>query len=137
MYNSLNLNNSFKAKYLIPIVIILIFVYAGIEHMRATNDLEKNGIIVNATITDWLGSTRGGSGSNPKYRCEFMYKGESKSLISLSSVKSKGLLYIGRTFPALYSEKTNTVRLLMNQEDYKKYNLEYPDSLQKPNTDNP
>lgn len=125
----MNLNKFLKAKYLIPILVALVFVYFGIQHFRTTKDLKKNGIIVNATITDFLGSAKGGSGSNPNFRCVFMYKGERKSLISQSSVKSKGLLYVGKTFPALYSEKTNTVRLLMNQEDYDMYNREYPDSL--------
>ena len=120
-----------KAKYLIPISIVLIFVYFGIQNFQATNDLKKNGIMVNATITEWLGSSKGGSGDNPNYRCEFTYKGGRKSLISQSSVKSKTLSYIGNTYPALYSEKTNTVRLLMSEEDYKAYNRKYPDSLPK------
>ncbi len=56
--------------------------------------------MVTATITDFLGSGKGGSGDNPSYRCEFLYKGEHKSLISQSSVKSKTLSYLGKTFPA-------------------------------------
>lgn len=128
MNNNNNLKELFKLKYLFPIFVVLIFVYYGIQHNSAMKDLEKNGIIVKATITDFLGSNRGGSGSDPNFRCEFIYKGESKSLISQSSVKSKAFSYIGKTFPALYSEKTNIIRLLMNQEDYKKYNRKYPDS---------
>jgi hypothetical protein len=133
----MSLTNFFKVKYLIPTVMVLIFVYFGIQRFISVKDLEKNGIMVNATITDFLGSAKGGSGSNPNFCCEFMYKGERKSLISQSSVKSKAFSYIGRTFPALYSAKTNTVRLLMNEEDYEDYNRKYPDSLIERNHDSP
>ncbi len=107
------MRNLLKAKYIIPIFVALIFVYFSIQNFQAWKDLKHNGIMVSATIIEFLGSSKGGSGSDPGYCCEFIYKGERKSSIIQSNVKSKTLSYIGRTFPALYSEKTKTVRLLM------------------------
>jgi len=121
-----------QTKYIIPISIVLLFIIVGINQCRQTNDLKRNGVIVTATITDWLGSHKGAGGVNPDYRCEFYYKGKKHSLISRSSVKEKGLSYVGKTYLALYSEKTDAVRLLIFPEDYEEYNVKYPDSLKLP-----
>lgn len=120
-----------KIKYLISALIILLFVIAGLNQYRQTNDLKRNGVIVTATITDWLGSHKG-AGVNPSYRCEFYYKRKRHSLISRSSVKENGMSYVGKTYPALYSEKTDAMKLLIFPEDYEEYNIKYPYSLNLP-----
>lgn len=106
-----------------------IFIYLGIQPNKATNDLKTNGVIVNARIIDFLGSGQGGSGANPDYLCEFTYKNEDKRMISTSRVKERGSSYVGKTYPAIYSEKTNTLVLLMFEEDFEYYNRAYPDTL--------
>src|SRR5688572_20150039 len=118
-----------KSKYLIPFLVVLIFITVGVQHRLANNDLEKNGMIVNATIVEYLGSTKGGSGANPSFKCSFPYKGHLQSLITSSSVKENAFSYIGKSYPALYSERTNTLRLLMTPEDFSKFGRKYPDSL--------
>ena len=118
-----------QLKYIIPFGIVLLFVMVGLNKCQKTKDLKEHGVLVEATITDWLGSHKGAGGVNPSYRCEFFYKGKKLSLISGSRVKGKGVSYVGKTYPALYSEKTNAVRLLMFPEDYEEYNIKYPDSL--------
>lgn len=123
-----------QIKYLIPIGIVLLFIIVGINKCEQTKDLKKHGVLVKATITDWLGSHKGAGGVNPSYRCEFYYKGKKHSLISGSSVKEKGISYVGKTYPALYSEKKDEVSLLIFPKDYEEYNVKYPDSLKLPNS---
>lgn len=118
-----------KAKYLIPTLIVLIFTTVAIQRCQAINDLKENGVLVNVTIVDYLGSMKGGSGADPSFKCNFLYKGQRRSLISSSSVKAKAFSYIGKSFPALYSERTNTLRLLMTTEDFSEFDRELPDSL--------
>jgi hypothetical protein len=119
-----------QVKYIVPLGIVLLFVMVGIDKCVKTRDLKKNGVLVEAKITDWLGSHKGAGGVNPSYRCEFHYNGKKLSLISGSRVKEKGMSYVGKIYPALYSERTNAIRLLMFPEDFEEYGRKYPDSLE-------
>ena len=118
-----------QLKYIIPAIVVLIITAVGINKCKQNNDLKCNGSIIQAKITDYLSSHKGAGGVNPNFRCEFYYKGRKRSLISNSKVKEKGISYIGKEYPALYSEKTDAVRLLIFPEDYEEYNLKFPDSL--------
>ena len=94
------------------------------------NDLKQNGVIVNVRIMELLGPTKRRC-YDPSFRCEFEYKKEHKNLISPSSIRKDAYSYVGQLYPALYSEKTNTLRLLLTEEDFQEYDQKYPDSLLK------
>jgi hypothetical protein len=118
-----------KVQYILPLLIVLLFIATGIHRCFAARDLKKNGVIVHARIVDYLGSAKGGTAANPGYRCSFSYKGRTLSENSKSRVKRKAFSHIGKWYPAMYSERTHTVRLLMFREDFEEFGLEYPDSL--------
>lgn len=115
-------------KIMIPLAILLIFVWVAIWKYEERSDLRKNGVLVEALIIDVLPS--GKATASPSFKCEFRFNGKKKIAISNSSIKGDIFSYLGKNYPALYSERTNTIRLLMNRDDYEKYNRKYPDSLQ-------
>ncbi len=119
----------FKTNIIVPFVIVLIFVLVFVQRCFRDYDVRLNGILVNATIVEYLGSTKGGSGVNPNYLCRFKYQGKDRTLISPSGIKSEGQSYVGKTFPALFSSKTNSLRLLITEDDYVEFGIDYPDSL--------
>lgn len=118
-----------KASVIVPFAIISIFVFVYAQKCVQNNDIKENGVLVYATILEYLGATKGGSGSNPNYLCRFTYNGEIRTLISPSGIKSEGQSYVGKIFPALFSSKTNSLRLLITEDDYVEFGIEYPDSL--------
>ncbi len=121
------MKNHINWKLLISCFIILIFVFVGIQRYISQRDLKKNGTIVYATIQDVLPS--GKATASPSFKCRFFFKGKEKVLISSSSIKGNIFSYLGKSFPALYSSKTNSLRLLMTKDDYLEFGIDYPDSL--------
>lgn len=102
--------------------ILVFFLMRG----KMINDLKDNGVIVNAKIIEVLAPPKGGV--NVSFRCEFNHNGVLKKLISASNIRTKPSTYIGHIYPALYSEKSDKIRLLLTEEDYKEYNQQYSDS---------
>ena len=103
----------------------------GVQQCIENNDLRKEGILVQATIIEYLGSVKGGSGANPNYLCRFSFKGKERVLVSPSTVKDNGISYVNKTYPALYSVERDALRLLINPEGYNKYTLKYADTLRQ------
>lgn len=112
---------NFNWKVIIPSLIILIFVFVAIQKSSSETDLKKNGVIVYAIIQDVLPS--GKQTASPSFKCKFNFEGKEMTLISNSSIKGNILSYAGRTYPALYSKNTNSLVLLITDEDYKKYGI--------------
>lgn len=116
-------------KVIVSSFIILLFVIVGIQRYISQRDLRRNGVIVNAIIQDVLPS--GKATASPSFKCKFIYNGQEMILISNSSIKGNIFSYIGKSFPALYSVKTNSLRLLITKDDYDEFEIEYPDSLKQ------
>jgi hypothetical protein len=112
---------------MLPIVVVLLFVVVGGMNFLAKNDLKNHGVIVNAKIIEYLPPGKAMSDAN--YRCEFIYKGEIKRLISQSRIRLNKSSHEGQYFPALYSEKYDELRILMTPEDFDEFGIIYPDSL--------
>ena len=118
-----------KLYYVAGVVVLLLFIYVGIETYLSKSDLRDKGIKVNVKIIEAIFPTHGGGNGSYGFRCVFVYNGEQKKLISASRIKIRASSYIGQTFPALYSKKYDELRLLMTQEDFEEFNLEFPDSM--------
>ena len=111
------MKNNFNWKVIIPSLIILILFLVAILNYISEQDLKKNGIIVHALIQEVLPS--GKATAIPGFKCTFNFEGKEMTLISNSSISGNILSYTGKTYPALYSKKTNSLVLLITDEDYK------------------
>jgi hypothetical protein len=109
---------------IISIFSLLVIVYLVRER---SSDIRENGILINVKIVDILIPSKGAGSFN--FRCSFTYTGEQKLLISPTSVKENGSRYIGKICPALFSPKTNNLRVLLQAEDFDDYNIPLTDSL--------
>jgi hypothetical protein len=103
------------------ILVIGVFVWRKVDQ----DDLKKNGILVPAKIlrVNYGGKVSGG------FECLINYNGEQKERPSISSLKSGRYNFVGKTFPGMYSPKTNTLEILIAPVDFKKFDIPFPDSL--------
>jgi hypothetical protein len=103
------------------ILVIAVFVWRKINQ----DDLKKNGIIVSTKIlrVNYGGKVSGG------FECLINYNGQQIERPSVSSIKSGRFNFISKTFPGMYSPKTNTLEVLIAPADFKKFNIPFPDSL--------
>jgi hypothetical protein len=107
-------------------IIVIIFIFLTIYSINRTNtELKKNGIIVNATITDVIYPSKDIS----EFQYIFYYQGKKYTDEGATGIQTKWL-FIGKSFPALFSPKTGNSELLMPPKNFEKYNVPYPDSLQ-------
>jgi translation elongation factor P/translation initiation factor 5A len=107
--------------------LLTVFFLCFLSQNCRTKDLKTNGKVVNVKIIEMLPA--GKAGVPCSYRCEFIYNEKLKNLISSSRVRFNKAFYVGQYFPAMYSEKTGALRILMTSEDFEEFNITYPDSL--------
>ena len=102
-----------------------IIILVVILRITSQSDLKKNGLLVSAKITQVKigGKTAGG------YLCEFTYAGKIKESFTPTTVKHDRYDLIGKTFPAMYSPKMETLEILITPTDFDKFNISFPDSL--------
>lgn len=113
-------------KSFIAIVIFgLGFIFIIFLRYREQSDLKTHGVIVNAKITmvNFGGKVSGG------FECLINYNGTEKRLSSPSSIKKGSIDFIGKTFPAMYLPETRVLEVLITPQDFEKFNLPFPDSL--------
>ena len=82
---------------------------------READDLRKNGVIVKAKIVKVLSPYKGGVYYS--FYCEFEYQGVKRKAISISKIQKEADTFLGKSFPAIYSNNTNTLRLLITSDD--------------------
>jgi len=90
----------------------------------STKELKKNGILLNAVITDIKPAYRG----SPSYEYRFSFGGKFHSEVDAVGIKKLNS-FIGKSFPIIFSPKTENSELLMTSEDFKKFDINFPDSL--------
>lgn len=107
------------------IIIVILFIGGVIWRNSIQSDLKQNGIIVQTKIirVNFGGKVSGG------FECLINYNGEQKERPSVSSIKSGRFNFVGKTFPGMYSTKTNTLEVLIAPADFKKFDIPFPDSL--------
>lgn len=119
-----------KKKILKTVVILftIFFVFSIIRTLILENNLKRNKIIVNGFITEYSTSYRGGL--EIIYTFEFkskVYKGETAYPEIYSRHSNR---FVGRYFPVIFTlDNPNFNKILISTSKFKKYNIEFPDSL--------
>ena len=115
-----------KKSYIGVIVVCCLLVVFIIARNNNQDDLKKNGILVSARITRvyFGGKSSGG------FKCVFEYEGKEMELSSRSTIKRGVHDFVGKTFPGKYSPNTNTLEILIAPDDFEKFSIPFPDSLQ-------
>lgn len=108
-------------------VFVIICSIAAIYSMRSRNDIKTNGVLVNVRVVRCIISAKGSQYVD--FECEFIFNGLVKNLVSASKVTTKCNRYVGSYFPALYSVKYDAVKVLITNDEFTEYGLEFPDSI--------
>ncbi len=90
------------------------------------SDILENGKLVNARIYSWF---VGRIGTNGGFKCEFDYQGKHYKLSSPTTYKGSWPSLIGKSFPGIFSPKSKTFEILITSEDFAKFKIPFPDSL--------
>jgi hypothetical protein len=87
--------------------------------------LKKHYILLNAKTTSWVVTSKVGL----ELEYEFHYKGN-KIVYNNPFAKFMGNKnFENKLFPVVYDPVLNTAQLLVQPENFKKFNLQFPDSL--------
>lgn len=110
----------------ISIAVFFIFVAICIAYvMFRTNDLQKNGIILQGKILDNVIASKS---SVMQFRFEFEYN-ERKYINDSPAGVNNTVQFIGKTFPVRFSLKTGNSEILIIPRQFERYKMDYPDSL--------
>lgn len=114
-----------KKKKVTILIILLFFGSVFIYIHYIDKRIEKEGVLLNAMTTVWVG--RVNMGMHLQY--EFFYNG--KKIIGERGFKNiRGNRdFQKKAFPVMYDPKFGTSQLLVEPIDFKEFNLPYPDSL--------
>jgi len=107
------------------VAVFLIIIWMVFHQIHRDNDLKSNGIIVNVTVTNVLSNYK----NIPSFKYEFFYKNVKYIKDNPTGIETY-TFFIGRKFPAIFSPSTGNCELLMTPENFDKYDIAYPDSLQ-------
>lgn len=112
-------NTSFYV-VLVVIAIVIIFILIG------KKELQTQGILLNAKTTNWASSSY--MGMDLKY--EFYYKGEKLSGANAFNKFRGDPDFVDHYYPVMYYPGLGGhSQLLIEPEDFKEYNIPFPDSL--------
>lgn len=107
---------------LLGMCLLIIFV---ISRNNNQQDLKRNGILVTSKI---IGVNYGGKVSGG-FQCSIEYQNKNIELSSPSSLKKNKFYFIGKTFPAMFLPRNETLEILIAPVDFEKFNIPFPDSL--------
>ena len=93
-------------------------------HFYRKETILNNHVILNCKIISITSNYK----SAPSFQCEIFNKNERKIVGSSTNVK-KVNIFIGKQFPMAYSEQINKGQILITPENYKEFNIPFPDSL--------
>ena len=106
---------------------IVLVLFIGLIVWRNTNQrsLKEHGVLVTAKI---LGVNIGGRVSGG-FQCAINYQNNYLKLPSPSTLKRGNFDFIGKTFPAMFLPRNETLEILITLVDFEKFNMPFPDSL--------
>ena len=110
--------------FIIMSLLVILAIFGRFSH---ESDLRKNGILVHVTVDAVLPPSKGGGPF--ALMCHFMYHGEQKTLNSFTHQRDHLGKYLYKESPALYSPKTDNLRLLLTRSDFEEYGVPFTDSL--------
>ena len=93
-------------------------------HFYRKEELRSKYLLMNCKIISISSNYK----SAPTFECEFFYNGQQKIVGSNTNV-NKERIFIGKYFPIAYSPKINVGQILITPEDFKNYDIPFPDSL--------
>jgi hypothetical protein len=114
-----------KKTIMVMILGVVLFIGLIMWRKEKQDDLKMNGVIVQAQIIRILAGGKTGGG----FQCLFKYNDKKIMRSSPCSFQGGKLDFLGKTFPAMYAPNTNTLEILIAPEDFKKFNISFPDSL--------
>ena len=104
---------------------LLVFIILVVYNINSTNnELKKNGIVLNARIID----ITGGGKSSLTFKYTFAFEGSNYEREDATQIIGKSL-FIGKTFPVIFSPKSKVSRLLMGPKNFQNFDIPFPDSL--------
>ncbi|RYG11440.1 MAG: hypothetical protein EOO07_20595 [Chitinophagaceae bacterium] len=104
--------------------IFLLIICAVVFNQHKSKELKKNGIMLTAEILEIVLVTKG----SPTYKYKFMYNDQQFLGESSTGVKKLNF-FIGKKFPVIFSPGTLNSELLISPQDFKKFGIPFPDSL--------
>ena len=111
----------------VALLIFLVFTAIVVANtFFRSSDLKRNGIIVYGKILSYGFATKS---SVMQFDYEFVYKGKVYKSDSPAGVTNSSE-FIDKVFPVRYSPKTSRSEILITPRHFKRYGLEYPDSLE-------
>jgi hypothetical protein len=117
-----------KVTVWITLVVLALVVGAMLfEAFYAVGELKKNGELIHVRIEQVLPPSKGGSPYG--FACSFTYHGVQKTLNSATSQREHLGKYTNKECPALYSPKSDNIRVLITQDDFDRYDVPLTDSL--------
>jgi hypothetical protein len=111
------------------IVLVSFVLWVMIGRFTNQNELKKNGVVVNVRVVSWTTPSKGSSYGS--LYGEFVYKEKKYRLLSPTTYGWGLHNLIGKTFPAMFSEKKEKIEILITPKDFEKFNIPFPDSLKR------
>lgn len=102
----------------------LLIIAAILYNIWKVKQLKQDGVVLKGTITSIVLITRG----SPLYRYEFSYKGKKFKKENSTGVMKLNC-FIGKSFPVIFSPKTENSELLIAPSDFSRFDISFPDSL--------
>jgi hypothetical protein len=113
-------NNKYRPIFIIAGLFLIMVILGRYLHNRLGNE----GVLCHGTTLEWA---FGSGGLTLKY--EFTYQGKKHYSDDPTGKIMGNIEFLNRNFPVMYDPKTGLSQILIQPSDFKKYGLEYPDSL--------
>ena len=125
------ITNMEKGKKHSMYVLIALFVFLLVMELYSSkeeSDLRKEGVLTIGIVTKFSHSPKYGGSISYEFNVNGKTISNGRGLGYFSDAQYQAL--IGKTFPVIYDQdNTNENDMLIRSEDFKKYNVLYPDSL--------
>ena len=102
----------------------LLIIFMFFWHFYTKSELKNDYVILTCKIISISSAHK----SAPTFQCEIFYNRERKVIGSNTNVVKENS-FIGKYFPIVYSPRINLGQILITPEDFKAYNIPFPDSL--------
>lgn len=113
-----------KRNFVVAIIIAIVLIGFYLWGSWANYELEKNGILLNATTSHWVYGTK-----TRGLEYVFFYKGKEITYDNPFEKFVGDKDFENKNFPVMYDPKSGSSQLLIEPSDFKRFKLSFPDSL--------
>lgn len=117
-------NNDMSANKIVWLVFIMGMFSALFMVFYNQYYLKRKGVKLNCEIISIVSNYK----SAPTFKCKILKQSSEIIFTSNSNVK-KSEIFIGKYFPAIYFAENNIGQILITPENFKKFDMSFPDSL--------